>query len=413
MRVVKICDAIMGSGKSQSAISYMNDHPDKRFIYITPYLDEARRIKDGCPDLNFVEPRKDLGKYGFSKILHTKALLEERANITTTHSAFRWYTEEIADLIRNGGYTLMIDEAVDVFQEVKYSEGDVQLFLDSGYFTYEDGRYQFNGQEYTGSRLSDLYNMIRCNNLIKVDGSTGSSHFFYWTFPPNVICAFDDVIVMTYLFASSELRYFFDIHHMDYQYIGIHRDGSSYHFVDAPDYVPEYVSTLKDKIHIFDNPKLNEVGRRKQALSANWFRTHTDEKRQLKNNIHNYFQNYQRARSADVMWSTFTGSISSLRGKGYWNQDVVFNMKASNNYRDRHVLAYCVNIFASPRVVRFFEKFGIKYDEDGRALSTMIQWIWRSAIRDGEEIYLYIPSSRMRRLLTDWINQVSEGGVRS
>lgn len=45
------------------------------------------------------------------------------------------------------------------------------------------------------------------------------------------------------------------------------------------------------------------------------------------------------------------------------------------------------------------------------ALSEMIQWIWRSAIRDGEDIYIYIPSERMRNLLSDWIDEVSSGVV--
>ncbi len=33
---IKVCDAIMGSGKSSAAISYMNEHPNQKFIYITP-----------------------------------------------------------------------------------------------------------------------------------------------------------------------------------------------------------------------------------------------------------------------------------------------------------------------------------------------------------------------------------------
>ena len=40
----------------------------------------------------------------------------------------------------------------------------------------------------------------------------------------------------------------------------------------------------------------------------------------------------------------------------------------------------------------------------------MVQWIWRSAIRDGNEVNLYIPSRRMRELLIGWIDSVSKGG---
>ena len=50
-------------------------------------------------------------------------------------------------------------------------------------------------------------------------------------------------------------------------------------------------------------------------------------------------------------------------------------------------------------------------DQDGYALSEMLQWIWRSAIRDGKEINLYIPSKRMRTLLTDWIDETSQGAA--
>ena len=58
----------------------------------------------------------------------------------------------------------------------------------------------------------------------------------------------------------------------------------------------------------------------------------------------------------------------------------------------------------------FYKSAGIEVDEDAYALSTMIQWIWRSAIRDGHEIYIYVPSKRMRELLLDWVQQVSGGG---
>ena len=42
-------------------------------------------------------------------------------------------------------------------------------------------------------------------------------------------------------------------------------------------------------------------------------------------------------------------------------------------------------------------------DEDAYALSEMLQFIWRSAIRDGKEIWVYLPSVRMRSLLEEWI----------
>lgn len=56
----------------------------------------------------------------------------------------------------------------------------------------------------------------------------------------------------------------------------------------------------------------------------------------------------------------------------------------------------------------YFELQGIKVDEDAFATSEMIQWIWRSAIRKGEPITLYIPSDRMRNLFIKWLNNTDE-----
>ena len=54
--MIHICDAIMGSGKSSAAIQHINDNPDKKFLYLTPYLTEAARIKNACPAADFAEP---------------------------------------------------------------------------------------------------------------------------------------------------------------------------------------------------------------------------------------------------------------------------------------------------------------------------------------------------------------------
>jgi hypothetical protein len=48
-------------------------------------------------------------------------------------------------------------------------------------------------------------------------------------------------------------------------------------------------------------------------------------------------------------------------------------------------------------------------DKEAYALSEMVQWIWRSAIRKGEDIWIYIPSRRMRTLLQDWLARLAAG----
>ena len=55
----------------------------------------------------------------------------------------------------------------------------------------------------------------------------------------------------------------------------------------------------------------------------------------------------------------------------------------------------------------FFRYHNVEINTNQYALSEMLQWIWRSAIRDGKEIWIYIPSRRMRELLQNWIQEIS------
>ncbi|MEG2045187.1 MAG: hypothetical protein RR088_04280, partial [Clostridia bacterium] len=83
---------------------------------------------------------------------------------------------------------------------------------------------------------------------------------------------------------------------------------------------------------------------------------------------------------------------------------VACTARATNDYRHKTNCAYLLNRFLNPMEAGFFIDKGIDIDEDGWSLSELIQWLFRSAIRDGKEIKLYIPSKRMRELLVDWLN---------
>jgi hypothetical protein len=143
----------------------------------------------------------------------------------------------------------------------------------------------------------------------------------------------------------------------------------------------------------------------------NWFNRNTDDVEQLKKNVSNYYNNIWRDVPADRrLWGSYNGSYAKIRGKGYSKSFLTFNTKATNKYRDKDCLVYIANLFMNVNEKRFYHLHGIEVDEDAYALSIMVQWIWRSAIRDGKEVYLYIPSRRMRELLINWINELSKEG---
>lgn len=408
--IVKVCDAIMGTGKSMSAIRYMNEHPENRYVYITPYLEEAKRIKDGCPDLDFVEPSNKLKQYNFRKSMHTAALIREGRNIATTHQSFKGYTEETLSDIHRQGYVLIIDENVDVLEKFDFHPDDLQMAVEAGYIEERNGSYILKNYEYGGTAMSEMFGLLRSRELIRLDDNNLNA-MFYWALPPRLITSFRDVFILTYLFEGQSLHHFLVIYDIPYEHIGIERtEDGGYRFGGAPGYVPEYVYHIKDKLHVLENEKLNSIGDDHYALSMNWFKKEDSDLDQLKKNVYNFFRNIIGDVPSDRrLWGTYNGAYAKVRGKGYSNAFLTFNAKATNAFRDKCSLVYVANLFMNVKEKQFYEMHGIEVNEDMYALSIMIQWIWRSAIRDGEDVYLYIPSKRMRRLLTDWMDNIGEG----
>lgn len=165
----------------------------------------------------------------------------------------------------------------------------------------------------------------------------------------------------------------------------------------------------KNLIHICELEKMNMIGDRDSDLSKSWYLRNKNNAsiKVLKKNMVNFFRNIRNDCSSDNIWTTFKEYQSCLKGAGYTKGFLPLNARATNEYRDRTSVAYPVNRYLNPFVKNFFTTNHISVDENGYALSEMLQFIWRSAIRDGKEIWVYIPSIRMRNLLKQWIKQNS------
>lgn len=411
--MINVCDALTGAGKTTAAINMMNDRPDRKYIFITPYLSEAERIKNACPELHFIEPSDKLPQFNFAKTKHTNALLADGQCVATTHQAFLFYTDETLDIVREHQYTLVIDESVSVLESVEINRQDVDMLVQSGYLCKENGIYSWTGREYEGSIARDIMRIAKSRDLVCVDKKGGLRYeMFYWVLPPQLLTSFLDVYILTYMFTGQPLYYFVKMYDLPYEYIGVQRNGDDYRFCDPPGYMPEYTKELQDRIHIVDDEKLNQIGEDYFAMSMKWFETKPDCVRKLKSNISNFFRNKMGYIPAEQrMWGSHKKGQEMLKGKGYAKSFLTFNARAMNSYRNRTCLVYAINIFMNVGEKTFYASSGIEVDEDAYALSTMIQWIWRSAIRDGNEIYLYIPSRRMRELLMDWIEEIKKGGI--
>lgn len=432
--MVYVCDAVMGSGKTTATINYINSHPEKKFIYITPYLGESDRIVDNCDMIKFETPsgKRGAAKSGkYSKLEDVRELIASGKNISSTHALFKTYDSEMLSMITEQGYILIIDENVEVTEKSGDSMDDINMLVKSGYINeeYDEGTdllttYSINEEkEYGGGRFSTFFRMLRSKSLTKVEVEDGATFLqYYWILPPELIESFEDVFVLTYMFEGQGLYNMFKIHDIQYKNIGVKRADNLYEFdfYNAVNYVPEYIRHLDELIDIVMDQRYNRIGDKLHDLSMSWFaRESNGEVLALKRLIRSVFD-YRFAESSKSgrvgnqntlrLWGTYAKCRNKLTGKGYTNNYLVFNSRATNKYKSAQYLVYAVNLFVNVADKKYYEKLGIKVSDDQYALSTMLQWIWRSAIRDGKPIHIYIPSRRMRELLIDWMNSFKEVG---
>lgn len=253
---VKVCDAIMGSGKTQAAIVEMDRCVDRRYMFITPYLNECERVCAACEKRGFQQPQTAEG--GKLESLHS--LLKSGINIASTHALFYYYTEETRELIRQGHYHLILDEVVDTVKLLDINKNDVKSLLASDFIeinpettqvTWKDKRY--NGQ------WQELRQQIERGYV-----TYSQDKLLLWMMPIDVFEAFESVTILTYMFEGQYLYCYCQLNDIAIDYIGVqHVDGLNYEFTD------KRVATriTLPTIHLYSGHKLNAIGDDRLALS--------------------------------------------------------------------------------------------------------------------------------------------------
>ena len=170
--------------------------------------------------------------------------------------------------------------------------------------------------------------------------------------------------------------------------------------VDIPNY------DYKSLIHIIDHQKLNEIGKDKYAITQKWFNDHRYDGLvdQLRRSIMNFFRNLTPKGNLNSthnnLWTTYEEFREEIKGKGFGRAFVYLSDDTDKDYSDRTYLAYIANNFYPATMQNNYE-----VTENQYALTELLQFIFKSALSKGNEIWIYIPSKRMRKLLKDWIEK--------
>lgn len=405
---VNIVDAIMGAGKTSAIINHINNSDEtEKFLIITPFLDEIERYKKYCGSKNFKTPRNVKANGRRNKLNDLKRMISAGENIVSTHSLFQNFDNELIDLCRAQNYTLVMDEVANVIEEYDLSKPDLDV-LKSTYVDIDPNTKQLIWKKEYDNYMGKFDNEKRLCEL----GSLVSygDDLMVWLFPVETFNSFRNIYILTYCFKDQLQKYYYDYYGLEYSYYSVTGDSlKTYQLIPYDETLIYKDYDYSKLIHICTSEKLNMIGDRKTDLSFSWYMRNKDNAsmKVLKNNIYNFFHNICADKSTGNIWTTFKEYRDVIKGKGYTKGFLSSNARATNEYRDRNSVVYPINKFINPFIKNFFASNNIKVDEDGYALSEMLQFIWRSAIRDGKEIWVYIPSIRMRQLFQRWIEENS------
>lgn len=424
--MIKVIDTRPGAGKTSYAIQHMREmRKEDKIIYVTPFLAECDRILEACADRRFKTPEVRKGKG--SKARHLLKLLERGENVVITHALFSAVTDEMLKCLRDYEYTLIMDEAMEVVTEVNLYElgdnrqkvlEDTKTLITKGFLEVNED-YTVHWTEKEGFLLHG-YDILRDRADRKLLYHVGNT--LLWCFPYDVFKEdyFKDVIVMTYLFEYQFQACYFKAFGIPYEKYYVEKQGERYELIPYGDRKVidlEWRQEIGEHIHICEHDRLNEIGEfeyeprfSKIALSKGWFeRTEPANLMTLNRNVSNYFKNILKFPSKERMWTCFKNTRPYFAGNNELSKRnwVPATSRATNRYANKHALAYIINRYIHPMFVHFFARQGFKIGQDEFAISEFLQWMFRSAIRKGEDIYIYIPSRRMRELLEKWLR----GGI--
>ena len=414
--MIYVCDSHMGCGKTSAAIQMINNLAKEsirpKILFITPYLDEIERIKNTV-NIELIEPEICFKNGSSNKMNSFKDLIYSNCDIISTHALFKNIDMEILDLLHKRNYILILDEVFQVIESIPIKVNDLKLLIDNKWIIPVEGdnlgRYQWNYEvapkedttfEYI-KRYSDTKNLYIFND-----------NALYWTFPVEAFKIFKDVYILTYLFDAQIQSYYYKLHNMDYIKLSAKEKDGIYYFDEFdPQQDTNFRNNMKKLLNIYDGNlnynymPLRNKNKQRYSLSVGWYKNkdNTKEIKRIKSNLENYFRNIVNAKANNRLWTCWKDDMDIVKGR-YGKQFLSYTTRATNNYKHVENIAFLINIFMNPNEENYFTYQNIKVNVDLKAISDLLQFIFRGCIRDNKPMNLYLPSARMRNLLNDFMD---------
>lgn len=184
-------------------------------------------------------------------------------NIAITHELFKRMrlSPSLYDTIRAYGYTLIMDEVVEIIEPINLSRQDTEMLFKQGLIVADDGgKVKWTDKEYRG-RFEFIKRMAESKTIIWFN-----NQLFLWLFPFEILETFADIFVLTFLFEGSHLCNLFRLHNVDYRMY--HMDDNN--LVEGKANLSAHKAKIRELLDIYDGT-INAIGNGESALSATWY----------------------------------------------------------------------------------------------------------------------------------------------
>ena len=388
----------MGSGKTSYIMNEINKaSTSQKFIYVAPTLEETDRIVSICPNMNFYQPKDRFG----TKSTDLVDAIKNKKNIAMTHALFTTFvlTANLIETIRETGYILVVDETIDMVSNAKISTADFKMLLDTKKIEVLDcGLLRWVEENYVGK-----------HEQFRSDVKRNNTYCFHNTplqiIPIEKITAFSKVIILTYLFDGCPMSLYIKSYGLTFESFHIYKNE----LVNGKSSFLAERKICRDLVDVHSG-NLNFEKQSDSFLSYSYCkdkkRATPENLKQIKNNNYNFLRNHCNSLADDVRWTAFIMIKDKIAPQSYKSSFLPCNARATNAFSHCNSLAYLVNVYCNPQIKSWFTEKDQHLSDDAFALSQMLQWIWRSAIRNQQPTNIYIPSRRMRNLLLDWLNGI-------
>lgn len=416
--VVEVVDSIMGAGKSTECFNWINKNPSDKYIYVSPMLSEVSkdgRIHREVLGTEFISP--DVDEDNKTKIEHLTKLLDSGCNIACTHALYLSMTNEHFKTIEKHGYILLLDEEIEVIKTYGvYSTSDIKYLIDKKEITVDekDGAITWIGEHESVEDFDHKYfklkNLCDKKSVYLNNGMTAKKNVLVSHIPIKLLTSAKRVIVITYMFEGSVLDCFLKLK-------GI-KTKPCVDIVPKKKLTPKYYRDLITLVP--PNKKIVDL-----QMSNTWWKNLKESDKKSVASISNFIKNTAKAygiKSNEIIWTcpkdnaykksenskaiklNPTGYVQyKTEDKEYVHNWLSVHTRATNDYDDKIMVAHCYNRYPLQPIKVYLQSCGFPIDEKRYAVSSLLQFVWRSRIRKEQPIILLIASQRMCELFCAWL----------